>query len=124
MSNGHTRQADGFHAPERVRQGVELHLHLAGLRRVEPAPLEAAPDVHLHHEGELQRQSQPLVVEALQAFGQELAVFGEQGCVARGGRDCRAGHDGRAPVGAEVVLHGVQDGDEHSDGALRVGAVG
>lgn len=53
MRNRHARQPNRLHPPKRIRQRVQLHLHLARLRRMEPAPFKPPPDIPLHQKRQL-----------------------------------------------------------------------
>lgn len=62
MRHRHARQPNRLHPPKRIRQRVQLHLHLARLRRMEPAPFKPPSDIPLHQKRQLQWKSQSSVV--------------------------------------------------------------
>ena len=74
------RYADRLHLSVCVDELVQLDGQLAGLRRAEPASVDAAADVLLDHEAEEQWQADALVVEAADVAGQEADVLWSQGC--------------------------------------------
>ena len=74
------RYADRLHLSVGVDELVQLDGQLAGLRRAEPASVDAAADVLLDHEAEEQWQADALVVEAADVAGQEADVLWSQRC--------------------------------------------
>lgn len=122
MSNRNRRQLDRLHPPIRIRQDIQLRVHLARARSMEPAPIHPPLDEPVHEERQLQRQPQPLVLMPLHPRGQQARVVR----IVRGAPvlrhvDAVAGDGPRgAPFGAEVVLHGERDRHEDAHGALDV----
>ena len=124
VRDGDGRQADRLHLAVRVDEVVRLDLHLRGLRGLDEALVAAALDVGFDVESELEGEAEAFVVEAREAGGEEVGVFGFGGRGGVGGGDGTAGDDVAAPVGAEVVFGGVEDGDEDFDGAFGGGTGG
>lgn len=91
--------------PIRINEGVELHLHLTRLWGVKHALVAATPNVLLHEDGKLERQTQASVVFGFETLWEQITVFGFKGGVARIRIDGRTGDNGCAPIGAEMVFH-------------------
>lgn len=122
MSHRNRSQFDSLHLAKGVRQRVQLRLHLAGARSVEPAALDAALDEAVDEESQLERQRQAVVLMALETDGQQAGIDGveDRGAVLA---DLVAGgpqRPGGAPFGAQVVLDGVGQRHQELDGALDV----
>ena len=113
MRDRNRRQPNRLHAAIRLDEAVQLRLHGAGLRRVEPARVVRPLDVLLDEETQLQRQAQSLVFEGHQACRQQFAVLGVAvgGGIVVGGVGGPPGYHARAPFRAQVVFRRVQDGD-------------
>lgn len=124
MSNRYTRQPYRLHLPIRIRQRVQLHLHLRRLRSMK-SPLIMKPlDILFHKECQLQRQSHPSIIQLRQPLRQKPAKIRYHCRAPRISTDGCAGDDFSAPVCAEVVFCSVEDGDEDADDALGVCSVG
>ena len=124
MRDRNTGQPDRLHPSVRIHQAVQLRLHLTRLRCLEPPPLTPPLDIPLHEKRQLQRQTQPPVLEPFQSRREQVAVLGLRSRVACTVRDGGAGDDGCAPACAEVVLGRVEDGDQDADDLLGVLTVG
>lgn len=111
MRDGDGRQADGLHGAVGRREVPERREQRGGGVVGEPAVGDALVDEALEQERQLERQAETAVLEALEAGGQEVVVLGLVGGLAVR-RDARAGRQGDAPLGAEVVLGRVEVGDE------------
>ena len=116
-------QSDCFHSPVRVHQSIQLGRHLARLRSVEPASVITTLDVLFHEKRKLQRDPHALVVQADQPWRYQIAVLCVQGGLPRRSQ-CRARNDTGAPICAEMVLRGEEDGSEDPGDAFGVCAVG
>ena len=91
---------------------------------MKPPSIEPLFDILLHEERQLQHQPQSPIIAPIQPLWQQITILGRQSSVPRGGIDCRSGNDVGAPAGAEMVLGGVEDGDEDADDTLGFDAVG
>lgn len=120
MGNRDRGQSNGLHAPICVYERVQLDLHLTGLRSMEHSFVMVPFDILLDEKGQLKRQPQASVVRAFEPLGEQIAVLGQKGCDARVRVDGCARDDGGAPVRAQVVLGGVENGDQDPDDAFRV----
>lgn len=64
MGNRDASKSYGLHPPICICQGIQLHLHLAGLRPVKHAFIEELFDILFHKEGQLQGQSYASIVQS------------------------------------------------------------
>lgn len=84
------------------------------------APVEAAPNVLLHEEGKLKGQTQASVIFGFEALWEQVAVFRLKDGVTRARFHGCAGDDGCTPIGAEMVFHRIENGNQYLDNALCV----
>lgn len=124
MSNRNTRQPYRLHLSIRVRQRIQLHLHLRGLRSMKSSLIMKPLDILFHKERQLQRQAHPSIIQLRQPLRQKSAEVRYHCRATRIPANGRAGDDFSAPVGTEVVFRSVEDGDEDADDALGVCSVG
>ncbi|KAI2358894.1 hypothetical protein LOY93_006885 [Ophidiomyces ophidiicola] len=115
--------------------GRDLVAHLAGAGGVVPAPFQTALDEALDEEAQLQRHGQAVRLQELEARRQQAKILdlGRGAAViggALGGGGVQVGRllqlvgPAGGPFGAQVVLDGEREGDQHADGALDVVALG
>ena len=98
VSNRDRGQSNGLHAPICVHERVQLDLHLAGLRGMKHSFVMELFDIPLHKKGQLKRQPQASIIRAFQPLGEQVAVLGLKGCVARIRVDGCARDDCGAPI--------------------------
>ena len=89
---------------------------------MEPASVIPALDVLFHKKRKLQRYPNAFVVQPDQPRRYQVAVLCVQGSLPRRSQ-CRARNDTGAPVCAEMVLRGEEDGGEDPGNAFGVCAV-
>ena len=75
MSDWDAGKSYGFHPPICISQGVQLHLHLAGLRPVKQTFIEELFDVLFYKEGQLEGKAYASIIQSREFLGQQLAVL-------------------------------------------------
>lgn len=75
MSNRNTSQPNSLHPPIRIRQRVQLHLHLTSLRPMKRPLIKLPLYILLHKKRQLQRQPHPPMLQSLQPMRQQLAIL-------------------------------------------------
>ena len=75
MSDWNAGKSYGFHPPICICQGVQLQLHLAGLRPVKHAFVEELLYVLFYKEGQLEGKTYASIVQPREFLGQKLAVL-------------------------------------------------
>ena len=123
MSDWDAGESYGFHPPICICQGVQLHLHLAGLRPMKHAFVEEFLYVLLYKEGQLEGKAYASIVQSCEFLGQQLAVLRYRRSAARTNVYGSTWYDFRTPLCTQVIFRGVENRNQYADDAISVGLV-